>query len=133
MGLDFGIEKRRKGSAYESLEWEECAYGRNCYNVKNIFRQTLKDFDMYDEDMNKVKHEYDGGGYTPITLGAMQILIENLVTELQEVNSNFLNKVDEYAVCQILSMIGELSDVLRDALNDYSCGIEWEYRVFDSY
>lgn len=121
MGLDFRIERRRKGKNYENLEWEECFYGRNCWNVRTIFLQTIE-----------VDDDGCGGDY-PISLGAMQIIIQKLSDRLQHVDLRKLDDIDSYNVSKLLLAIKGLSNVINEALWDYESGIEYEYRVFDSY
>ena len=119
MGLDFGIEKRRKGENYEGLKWEgTAATWRNCYEVKRIFSETIEFNDEY---------------YYPITIGAMQILIKKLSDELQKVDFNNMDEVDEYRVNKLLCAIEDLSKIISDAIWDYKDGAEYEYRVFDSF
>ena len=118
MGLDFGIEKRRKGENYKGLTFEDCCSWSNCYEVKRIFSETIEFNDEY---------------YYPITIGAMQILIKKLSDELQKVDFNKMDEVDEYNVNKLLCAIGDLSKIISDAIWDYQDGIEYEYRVFDSF
>ena len=119
LGLDFGIQKRRKGEAYENLRWEDAHDSwRNCHEVKRIFSETIEFNDEY---------------YYPITIGAMQILIKKLSDELQKVDFNKMDEVDEYSVNKLLCAIEDLSKIINDAIWDYQNGIEYEYRVFDSF
>ena len=118
MGLDFGIEKRRKGENYKGLAFEDCCSWRNCHEVKRIFNETIEFNDEY---------------YYPITIGAMQILIKKLSDELQKVDFNKMDEVDEYRVNKLLCAIEDLSKIINDAIWDYQNGIEYEYRVFDSF
>ena len=119
MGLDFGIQKRRKGEAYENLRWEDAHDSWcNCHEVKRIFKETI---------------EFNDTGYYPITIGAMQILIKKLSDELQKVDFNKMDEVDEYSVNKLLCAIEDLSKIINDAIWDYQNGIEYEYRVFDSF
>ena len=119
MGLDFGTEKRRKGENYAGLSWEDAHDSwRNCHEVKRIFSETIEFNDEY---------------YYPITIGAMQILIKKLSDELQKVNFNKMDEVDEYSVNKLLCAIEDLSKIINDAIWDYQEGIEYEYRVFDSF
>ena len=119
MGLDFGIEKRRKGENYSGLLWEDAHDSwRNCHEVKRIFSETIEFNDEY---------------YYPITIGAMQILIKKLSDELQKVDFNKMDEVDEYSVNKLLCAIEDLSKIINDAIWDYQNGIEYEYRVFDSF
>ena len=119
LGLDFGIQKRRKGEAYENLRWEDAHDSWcNCHEVKRIFNETI---------------EFNDTGYYPITIGAMQILIKKLSDELQRVNFNKMDEVDEYSVNKLLCAIEDLSKIINDAIWDYQDGIEYEYRVFDSF
>ena len=118
MGLDFRIEKRRKGENYKGLAFEDCCSWRNCHEVKRIFNETIEFNDEY---------------YYPITIGAMQILIKKLSDELQKVNFNKMDEVDEYSVNKLLCAIEDLSKIINDAIWDYQEGIEYEYRVFDSF
>ena len=123
MGLDFGIEKRRKGKNYEGLKWEDtAATWRNCHEVKRIFSETI--------DFGDGK---ECGGYYPISLGAMQILIKKLAYEASNVNFSDLDDVDTDATNKLFGAIADLSQIVREALWDYTNGIEYEYRVFDSF
>ena len=119
MGLDFGIQKRRKGESYAGLSWEDIHDSWcNCHEVKRIFKETI---------------EFNDTGYYPITIGAMQILIKKLSNELQKVDFNKMDEVDEYSVNKLLCAIEDLSKIINDAIWDYQDGIEYEYRVFDSF
>ena len=119
MGLDFGIQKRRKGENYAGLSWEEAHDSWcNCHEVKRIFKETI---------------EFNDTGYYPITIGAMQILVKKLSDELQKVDFNKMNEVDEYSVNKLLCAIEDLSKIINDAIWNYQNGIEYEYRVFDSF
>ena len=118
MGLDFGIEKRRKGENYKGLAFEDCCSWRNCHGVKRIFNETIEFNDAY---------------YYPITIGAMQILIKKLSDELQKVNFNKMDEVDGCSVNKLLCAIEDLSEIISNAIWDYQDSIEYEYRVFDSF
>ena len=119
MGLDFGIQKRRRGEKYVGLSWEDAQDSwRNCNEVKRIFSETIEFNDEY---------------YYPISIGAMQILIKKLSDELQRVDFNKIDEVDEYNVNKLLCAIEDLSKIINDAIWDYQDGIEYEYRVFDSF
>lgn len=119
IGLDFGIQKRRKGENYAGLSWEDAHDSwRNCHEVKRIFSETI---------------EFDDTYCYPISIGAMQILIKKLSEELQKVDFNKMDEVDEYSVNKLLCAIEDLSKIINDAIWDYQDGIEYEYRVFDSF
>ena len=119
LGLDFGIQKRRKGKAYEHLKYEDAHDSwRNCHEVKRIFSETI---------------EFDDTYCYPISIGAMQILIKKLSDELQKVDFNKMDVVDEYGVPKLLCAIEDLTKIINDAIWDYSQGIEYEYRVYDSF
>ena len=119
MGLDFGIEKRRKGDAYSSLAWEEAHYSwRNCHEVKRIFCETIETNDTY---------------CYPITLGAMQIIVKKLCDRLQEENFNNMDQIDDYQITKLLCAISDLCKIISDTFWDYQQGIEYEYRVYDSF
>lgn len=118
MGLDFGIQKRRKGENYKGLSFEDCCSWSNCHKIKKICSETIEFNDTY---------------YYPITIGAMQILIKKLTDELQKVNFNNMDEVDEYSNGKLLCAIRDLSSIINDAIWDYQDGIEYEYRVFDSF
>ena len=119
LGLDFGIQKRRKGEAYDNLRWEDAHDSwRNCHEVKRIFKETI---------------EFDDTYCYPISIGAMQILIKKLSDELQKVDFNKMEEVDDYSVNKLLCAIEDLTKIVNDAIWDYSQGIEYEYRVFDSF
>lgn len=119
MGLDFGIQKRRLGKEYSTLKFEDAHDSwRNCHEVKRIFKETI---------------EFNESYYYPITIGAMQILVKKLSDELQKVDFNNMDEVDDYSVGKLLCAIEDLSKIINDALWDYSQGIEYEYRVYDSF
>ena len=119
MGLDFGIQKRRKGENYVGLSWEDAHDSwRNCHKVKRIFSETIEFDDTYNY---------------PISIGAMQILIKKLSDELQKVDFSNMKEVDDYGVPKLLCAIEDLTKIVNDAIWDYSQGIEYEYRVFDSF
>lgn len=119
MGLDFGIQKRRKGENYTGLSWEDAHDSwRNCHEVKRIFNETIEFNDTY---------------YYPISIGAIQILIKKLSDELQEIDFNNMEEIDDYEVPKLLLAIVDLSKIVNDAIWDYQQGIEYEYRVFDSF
>ena len=119
MGLDFGIQKRRKGEAYKHLKFENAHESWcNCYQVKQIFKETI---------------EFNKECYYPISIGAMQILIKKLSDELQKVDFNKMDEVDDYRVNKLLCAIEDLTKIINDAMWDYSQGIEYEYRGYDSF
>lgn len=119
MGLDFGIQKRRKGKGYENLKFEDAHDSwRNCHEVKRIFSETI---------------EFNNTYYYPISIGAMQILVKKLSDELQKVDFNDMEAVDEYSVNKLLCAIEDLTKIINDAIWDYQDGIEYEYRVYDSF
>lgn len=119
MGLDFGIQKRRKGENYVGLSWEDAHdFWRNCHEVKRIFSETIESNNEY---------------YYPISIGVMQVLIKKLSDELQEVNFNNMEEVDDYEVPKLLCAIEDLSKIVNNAIRDYQQGIVYEYRVVDSF
>lgn len=119
MGLDFGIEKKRKGEAYTSLAWEDAHDSWcNCHEVKRIFCETIETNDSY---------------VYPITIGAMQIIVKKLCDRLQEENFNNMDSINEYQLTKLLVAISDLCTIINDAIWDYQQGIEYEYRVYDSY
>ena len=119
LGLDFGIQKRRKGENYVGLSWEDAHDSwRNCHEVKRIFKETI---------------EFDDTYCYPISIGAMQILIKKLSDELQKVDFNKMEEVDDYSVNKLLCAIEDLTKVINDAIWDYPQGIEYEYRAYDSF
>ena len=110
MGLDFGIQKRRKGENYVGLSWEDAHDSwRNCHQVKQILKETI--------ELNK---EY----YYPISIGAMQILIKKLSDELQKVDFNKMEEVDDYSVNKLLCAIEDLTKIRNDAICEYQDGSE---------
>ena len=52
---------------------------------------------------------------------------------MQKVDFNKMDEVDEYSVNKLLCAIEDLSKIINDAIWDYQNGIEYEYRVFDSF
>ena len=86
--------------------------------TQRIFKETIEFNDTY---------------CYPITIGAMQILIKKLSDELQKVDFNRMDEVDDYSVNKLLCAIEDLTKIINDAMWDYSQGIEYEYRVFDSF
>ena len=119
MGLDFGIQKRRKGDAYSSLAFEDAHLPWcNCHEVKRIFCETI---------------EINDTDYYPITIGAMQIIVKKLCDRLQEENFNNMDMINDYKLTKLLCAISDLCKIISDALWDYQQGIEYEYRVYDSF
>ena len=118
MGLDFGIERRRKGKNYEGLAWEECCSWRNCHEVKAIFEDTIEFNDKY---------------IYPISIGAMQILLKKLSDDLQGFDLSDTESLDTYNLKKLLCAIEDLSKIINEALWDCQHGAEYEYRVFDSF
>lgn len=119
MGLDFGIEKRRKGQAYSALIWEDAHESWcNCHEVKRIFCETIETNDTYSY---------------PITIGAMQVIVKKLSDRLQKENFNDMDSIDDYQLTKLLCAISDLCNIINDALWDYDQGIEYEYRVYDSF
>ena len=118
MGLEFGIQKRRKGKAYENMLWDTVALWCNCYDIKEIFSKTIEFNDTYTY---------------PISIGAMQVLVNKLSDRLQEIDFNDMNGVNEYSTSKLLRAISDLSNIMHDAIEDYQNGIEYDYQVFDSF
>ena len=119
MGLDFGIQKRRKGEAYSTLAWEDAHDSwRNCHEVKRIFCETIETNDTY---------------LYPISIGAMQIIVKKLCDRLQEENFNNMDEINDYQLTKLLCAISDLCTIINDAIWDYQQGIEYEYRVYDSF
>ena len=63
----------------------------------------------------------------------MHIIIKKLTDELQKVDVNKMDEGDEYSVNKLLCAIEDLSKIINDAIWNYQEGIEYEYRVFDSF
>lgn len=62
-----------------------------------------------------------------------QIIVKKLSDELQKVDFNDMEAVDEYSVNKLLCAIEDLTKIINDAIWDYQDGIEYEYRVYDSF
>ena len=44
-----------------------------------------------------------------------------------------MEEVDNYGIPKLLCAIEDLAKIVNDAIWDYSQGIEYEYRVYDSF
>lgn len=122
MGLDFYIEKRPKGKSFSNKNWEEITYGRNCHKVKDI---TLNYLD---------KDTREKGIYC-VSFGTLNKILKGLIDEL--ISRKNFNKKDELInddYIKTLFFISELSKELAISMCDYEYeGIEYDYRIIDSY
>ena len=118
MGLDFFIERKRKGKPYESNTWEEVVYGRNCYKVREIILQNIS---TYDQDTCEAK----------LTIGTLNDLIGKLAEYISSRNLN-----NEYIFCddnyiKALDFLSQLAKVVYDHYFDYEN--DYEYRLINSF
>ncbi|MBR3833558.1 MAG: hypothetical protein IKJ73_04525 [Lachnospiraceae bacterium] len=119
MGLDFWIEKKRKGNAYSTLAWENAHEPwRNCHTVKRIFCETIETNDTY---------------IYPITIGAMQVIVKKLSEELQEEDFNDIENIDYSYTRKLLIAIKDLCTIINDEIWNNKQGIEYDYRVIDDF
>lgn len=121
MGLDFIIEKKRKGEAYESDAWEEVAYGRNCYKVKEI---VLDNISTYDKDKFEAK----------LSIGTLNNLVGKLAeyTSNRNLNDDYTFEDDDYT--KTLDFLSQLAKAINiHCLDKEYDGIEYEYRLINSF
>lgn len=121
MGLDFIIQRKRKGEAYESDAWEEVVYGRNCYNVKKI---VLENISTYDEEKNIAE----------LTIGTLNNLIGKLAEYTSNRNLNEKWVFEDVDYTKTLNFLFQLARaVCEHCLDKEYNNIEYEYRLIDSY
>ena len=119
MGLDLCIRKKRKGEAYASSNWEEIAYSRNGWEVRQII---LDNISTYDEDTQTAK----------LTIGTLNEIIVKLAEALKEFNFN--DYVDSLAYYRIANFLGQLaSNLAVDIVDMEEDNIFYEYCLIDSY
>lgn len=121
MGLDFYIERRKKGEAYKSDGWEEIVVGRNCRKVKEI---VLENISTYDRDKYEAK----------LTIGTLNNLVGKLAeyTSNRNLNEEWVFEDDDYT--KTLNFLFQLARaVYEHCLDKEYNNIEYEYRLIDSY
>lgn len=119
MGLDLYIRKKRKGEAYESSNWEDVAYTRNGWTVREI---VLDSISTYDEDNYTAK----------LTIGTLNEIIIELAEALKDFN--FDNYVDSSEYYKIANFLGQLaSNLAADVVDMEEDNILYEYQLVDSY
>lgn len=121
MGLDFTIQRKRKGEAYGSDAWEEVVYGRNCHNVKKI---VLENISTYDKEKCVAE----------LTIGTLNNLIGKLAeyTSNRNLNEEWVFEDDDYV--KTLDFLSQLARaVYEHCLAKEYDNIEYEYRLIDSY
>lgn len=121
MGLDFIIQRKRKGETYESDAWEEVVYGRNCHNVKKI---VLENISTYDRDKFEAK----------LSIGTLNNLVGKLAeyTSSRNLNDDYIFEDDDYT--KTLDFLSQLAKAIHDHCIDKEYDdIEYEYRLIDSY
>lgn len=119
MGLDLYIRKKRKGEAYESSSWDDMAYTRNGWEVRDIILDSIS--------------TYDPETYTAkLTIGTLNEIIVNLAEALKEYNFNdYIDSSDYY---KIANFLGELATSLAsDVVEREEDDILYEYQLVDSY
>lgn len=120
MGLDFYIERRRKGEAYSSSAYEIVVCGRNCYNVRDL---VLTHISTYNAETQTA----------PLTIGTMNELVVWLSNDLRSYNLNDKETFEDASYWKLLNWIAQLSNCIADAIIDYADGIEYEYVLVNSY
>lgn len=123
MGLDFYVEKRRKGSAYEGESWEEIAYGRNCYTVRDVV------FHYVDRSQDPNDYIFKVG------YGTLNKIVKGLIDEavLQRDFNDKENMVDD-SYTKTLLFASELAKGLVSSAIDYEYeNAEYDYRIINSY
>lgn len=121
MGLDFIIQRKRKGEVYESDAWEEVVYGRNCWNVRDI---VLKNISTYDEKTYTAK----------LNIGTLHNLVIKLAEDLKDYNLNNKETLKGDRYVKTMGFLGELASGLKEVALDYDFeDIEYEFRLIDSY
>lgn len=120
MGLDLGIVRRRKGPAYEACAWDDVCWWRNCWAARDVILRSISTYD-------KEKCE------APLTIGAVQKMLENLIAEAKTYNLDDCYDGDD-ALQKIYLCIGDLGHLLYQDMNDYEFErINYDYRLIDSY
>lgn len=121
MGLDFIVQRKRKGEAYEASAWEDVVIGRNCHTAKEV---VLDNISTYDEEKNMAK----------LTIGTMNQLVFKLSEKLQEFDLNDKDVFYDAAYSKTMAFLSELAKALAVAAIDYEFdGIEYDFRLIDSY
>lgn len=122
MGLDFYIEKKRKGEAYEGSNWEEVAYGRNCYAVRDAVLCYV--------DTDKDDYVY------PVGFGTLNNIVKALIDEAVS-QRDFNNKeemTDDDGYIKMMYFASDLAKDLAVSAADYEYETaEYEYRIINSY
>lgn len=116
MGLDFGINKVRRG---ENISDEVC-YGRNCHTVKRLIIPRLK---SYDSDTCTAK----------LSLQDLNKILQILVDETKEYNLNDVNSLND-DLYKLYRFAGELAiSIGNDICDNYWDEAEYDYELYDSY
>lgn len=118
MGLDLYIRKKRKGEAYESSGWEDMAYSRNGWTVRQII---LDNISTYDENTQTAK----------LTIGTLNEIIVKLAELLEEYNFN--DYIDSSKYYEVARFLGELATNLASDVVEREDNILYEYQLIDSY
>ena len=119
MGLDLYIKKKRKGEAYESSKWEDVAYTRNGWTVRQII---LDNISTYDEDTYTAE----------LTIGTLNEIIIELAKALKDFN--FDDYVESSSYYKIANFLGQLaSNLASDVVDMEEDNIFYEYCLIDSY
>ena len=121
MGLDFIIERKRKGEAYESDAWKDCVIGRNCHHVKEL---TLQNIGSY----NKETFTAD------LNIGTLNKLLKVYADDIQSWNLNNEECFYDDNYTKTLNWMSELAQAIYEHAIDYEYeGVEYKYRLIDSF
>ena len=119
MGLDLYIRKKRKGETYKSSKWEDVAYTRNGWTVRQII---LDNISTYDEDTYTAE----------LTIGTLNEIIIELAKALKDFN--FDDYVESSSYYKIANFLGQLaSNLASDVVDMEEDNIFYEYCLIDSY
>lgn len=123
MGLDFLIKKRRKGEAYEGSSWEEIAYGRNCYAVRDVVLRYV--------DTDKGEDDY----VYPVGFGTLNNIAKALIDEaVSQRDFNNKEEMTDDGYIKMMYFASDLAKGLAASAVDYEYETaEYEYRIINSY
>lgn len=120
MGLDFCIQRRRKGEAYKSDVWTTVVSGRNCWYTRDI---VLKNISTYDPDTYTAE----------LGIGTLVEIMHKLSSDLLTFDMNDSSEFESDDFWKTSHFLGELALMIADGALDSEEGIEYDYRLIDSY
>lgn len=115
MGLDFGIQRRNISADFEGAAWEDIAWGRNCYKVRDIALSKV--------DTPANTYEYKVG------FKVLNNILADLAACVKDIQDYY--ESDYY---KLLYFISELADGLADTtyfMEEYN--YQYEFKIINSY